>query len=104
MQVFPFLPCVPATILTDNGPEFVSAEFSNFLSQSNVKHQLTTPYFPSSNGAVERVNRTIIGFLLSLATDGCSWRENLPKSVVVYNNTLHAEINVSISIFTDQSS
>ena len=41
----------------------------------------------------------IIGFLCSLATDGCSWRENLLKSVVVYNNTLHAKINMYPSQF-----
>ena len=81
VQVFSFLPSVPATILTDNGPEFVSAEFSNFPSQSNVKYQLTTPYCPSSNGAVERVNHTIIGFLHSLVTDGCGWNENLFHAV-----------------------
>ena len=45
-QVFPSLPRVPSTLLTDNGPEFIAAEFETFLKEFGVKHKLTTPYQP----------------------------------------------------------
>lgn len=65
-QVLPFLPSIPTNLLTDNGPEFTSSEFNEFLEQSDINHKLTTPYCPSSNGAVERVNRTIQNFCAAL--------------------------------------
>jgi hypothetical protein len=39
-QIFPFLPSVPTNLLTDNGPEFTSSAFSNFLDSVNVTHKL----------------------------------------------------------------
>ena len=62
-QIFPHLLCVPKSILTDNGPEFTASEFSEFLSEFNVDHKLTSPYCPTSNGAVERANKTVINLL-----------------------------------------
>lgn len=98
-QIFPFLTKIPETLLTDNGPEFASQEFTDFLSECGVKHQFTTPYCPSSNGAVERTNRTVQGFLRSLSTNGEQWDVNLSKAVITYNNTLHSEIQMSPSDF-----
>ena len=37
-QIFPFIPALPTNLLTDNGPEFTSSDFSNFLEQCNVNH------------------------------------------------------------------
>ena len=38
-QIFPFLPMVPTALLTDNGPEFISNEFSEFLDGCNIVHK-----------------------------------------------------------------
>jgi hypothetical protein len=89
-QIFPSLIRIPTNILTENGPEFTCTKFSEFLMQSNVNHKLTTPYCPSSNGAIERVNRTIKNFLRSLVSDGVPWDVALPKALIVYNHTLHS--------------
>ena len=35
---------LPDTIVTDNGPQFVSSEFDNFCVHFNIKH-LTSPVF-----------------------------------------------------------
>jgi hypothetical protein len=94
-NVFPFLPRLPSKLLTDNGPEFVSAEFNSFLDEMGVFHQLTTPYCPTGNGAVERVNRTMQGFLRSLCTNQTNWDKFLPTSVIAYNNTYHSELLMS---------
>ena len=98
-RVFPFLPKVPTKLLTDNGPEFISSEFAAFLNDEGIIHQLTTPYHPSSNGAVERVNRTIQSFLRGIECEGGNWDKHLPKAISVYNNTLHSELNMSPSMF-----
>lgn len=48
------------TLLSDNGGEFTSTDFTQFCKSEGIQRQLTTPYTPSQNGVVERKNRTII--------------------------------------------
>ena len=91
-RVLPMLPCIPDRILSDNGPEFRGKEFENLLEEAGIKHVFTTPYQPSSNGAAERVNRTVIQILRSLVRDSSTWDDVLPKAVVIYNNTYHESI------------
>lgn len=45
---------------TDNGGEYLSADFSNFLEREGIRHQLTVQYTPQQNGVAERANRTIV--------------------------------------------
>lgn len=94
-QVLPFLPSMPSSLLTDNGPEFTSSEFCEFLDDCNITHKFTTPYCPTSNGAVERVNRTIQGLLRSIVEKQHVWDQDLPRALVAYNNTLHSELGMS---------
>ena len=98
-RIFPFLPSLPTTMLTDNGPEFSSSDLTEFLLSCGVSHKFTTPYCPSSNGAVERVNRTVKNFLKTMINDPHCWDDKIYKSVVVYNNTMHSELSMSPSRF-----
>ena len=97
-NVFPFLPCMPTNVLSDNGPEFISDEFSEFLAESGINHKRTMPYCPTSNGAVERVNKTVQNLIKTLLSekDG-SWDEHLSRAVIAYNNTPHTAISMSPS-------
>ena len=91
-NILPMLQRIPVRILTDNGPEFVSQEFNNLLDRYNIVHVYSTPYKPSSNGAIERVNRTIGELLRILTQESRKWDLHLPRAVLTYNHTVHSEI------------
>lgn len=46
-------------IISDNGPQFVAKEFKQFIRVSGMTHVRTSPYYPQSNGKIERYHRTI---------------------------------------------
>ncbi|CAI7781751.1 unnamed protein product [Closterium sp. NIES-53] len=46
-------------IRTDNGGEFIGADFEKVLKRKGIQHQLTVPYNPQQNGVAERFNRTL---------------------------------------------
>ncbi|CAI7800544.1 unnamed protein product [Closterium sp. NIES-53] len=46
-------------IRTDNGGEFIGADFEAVLKKKGIEHQLTMPYNPQQNSVAERFNRTL---------------------------------------------
>ncbi len=46
-------------IITDNGPQFIAKDFKHFIRISGMTHVKTSPYYPQSNGKIERYHRTI---------------------------------------------
>ena len=59
---------IPAELVTDNGPQFSSAEFEEFAKSYCFRHTTSSPLFPQSNGLAERSVRTVKS-LLSKADD-----------------------------------
>ena len=50
---------IPEQIVSDNGPQFKSDEFKQFLSENGITHLTTVLYFPATNGQAERLVQTI---------------------------------------------
>lgn len=59
---------------SDNGREYVSGAFEQFLKEEGIQHQLTIPYTPQQNGLAERCNRTVVEKARCLLIDA-----DLPK-------------------------
>ncbi len=59
----------PRRIVSDNGLQFVSTEFQDFLSSINVQHTQSSNYFPSSNGCIERFHSMLKSRLKCLSYD-----------------------------------
>ena len=49
---------LPEQLVSDNGPQFSSDEFAQFMKANGVKHIRSAPYHPSSNGLAERFVQT----------------------------------------------
>ncbi len=52
-------PLEKPTYISDNGAQFVGKNFSEFISQNELRHVTTSPYYPQSNGKLERFHKTI---------------------------------------------
>lgn len=46
-------------IISDNGPQFIAKDFKIFLRVFGLSHVRTSPYYPQSNGKLERWHGTI---------------------------------------------
>ena len=46
-------------IISDNGAQFLAKDFKEFIKICEMTHVTTSPYYPQSNGKLERVNQTI---------------------------------------------
>jgi putative transposase len=48
-------------IISDNGPQFIAKDFKEFIRIAGMTHVRTSPYYPQSNGKIERWHKTIKG-------------------------------------------
>lgn len=49
----------PCLITSDNGPQFASSAFADFLRERGIEHIRTSVYHPQANRCVERFNRVL---------------------------------------------
>jgi putative transposase len=61
-------PGVSPRIISDNGPQFLAREFKEFIRVCGMTHVRTSPYYPQSNGKIERWHATIKGECLRPGT------------------------------------
>jgi len=54
-------PGVTPRIISDNGPQFLAKDFKEFIRVAGMTHVKTSPYYPQSNGKIERWHRTLKG-------------------------------------------
>jgi putative transposase len=52
-------PGVTPRIISDNGPQFIARDFKEFIRLCGMTHVRTSPYYPQSNGKIERWHRIL---------------------------------------------
>jgi transposase InsO family protein len=52
-------PDVKPRIISDNGPQFIARDFKEYIRISGMTHVRTSPFYPQSNGKIERWHKTI---------------------------------------------
>lgn len=80
------------TLRTDNGGEYCSKEYSQFLGKYGIRHQTTAPYTPQQNGLAERMNRTIEEKVRCMLFDANLkkkfWAEAVNTAVYIINRSI----------------
>jgi len=46
-------------IISDNGPQFIARDFKEFIRLSGMTHVRTSPFYPQSNGKMERFHQSL---------------------------------------------
>lgn len=46
-------------VISDNGPQFIARDFKEYIRVSGMTHVRTSPYYPQSNGKIERWHGTL---------------------------------------------
>ncbi|MDD9361375.1 MAG: DDE-type integrase/transposase/recombinase, partial [Anaplasma sp.] len=80
---------LPREIVTDNGVQFVSREFEEFLKQHGIKHLKSSLYHPQSNGQVERFNRVLKSCLQLATVQHRPLPEAVQEYLEAYRRTTH---------------
>ena len=82
-------------IISDNGPQFVAKDFKEFIRICGMTHVRTSPYYPQSNGKMERWYKTLKGGCIRVKTPlSLDDARRLVTEFVKYYNTvrLHSAI------------
>lgn len=82
-------------IISDNGPQFIAIDFKAYIKLCGMTHVRTSPFYPQSNGKLERFHGTLKQECIRPQTPLCL--EDAIRSVTVfvdhYNNVrLHSSI------------
>jgi transposase InsO family protein len=77
---------VPELIVTDNGPQFTSYEFSNFCASQGIQHLRSPAYHPQSNGQAERFVDTLKRGLMQIGS-GKTIQQNIDIFLRSYRST-----------------
>ena len=85
-RVFTMLGC-PEKLVSHNGLQFTSNDFEIYLLHHNIKHQLTSPYWPQANGEVKRFNRTLTKMIKCAMAEGKDWKTALQQLLLMYRTT-----------------
>lgn len=81
---------IPTYLVSDNGRQFVSQDYECFLKQNGVKHILTAPYHPATNGLAERYVQTLKQAIRSLNPNPQDREKELQKILLQYRKMPHS--------------
>src|SRR5205807_941289 len=80
----------PKIILSDRGTHFRNKLVEELCEKFKIKHKLSAPYHPQTNGLVERFNRTLCESLAKVSEKENQWDEHIEQVLFAYRTTKHS--------------
>ena len=85
----------PVSITSDNGPQFRSAVYANFLKECGISQRRVTPLYPAANGEVERQNRSLLKRIRIAQAESKDWKKEIRTYLFAYRTTPHSVTHVA---------
>ena len=81
---------LPWQLVSDNGPQFTAFEFEECMRANGIKHLLSAPYHPATNGEAERFVQTFKKSLRAGKDDSGTVPQKLARFLLTFQTTPHA--------------
>ena len=81
---------LPEHVHSDNGRQFSSEVFQNFMKADNIKHTFSAPYHPATNGQAESFLQTFKQAMKAAKGDPGDVKLHFAKFLLAYMNATHA--------------
>ena len=78
---------LPQQVVSDNGPQLISAESERFMKENDVKHVRSVPYHPLTNGLAERFVQSFKQALKTGERRGVPSQQCLAEFLLAYRVT-----------------
>lgn len=94
-QALELYPGATPRIISDNGPQFIARDFKEFIRLTGTTHVRTSPYYPQSNGKLERWHGSVKGECIRMSCPATleEARRKITAYVVHYNEVrLHSAL------------
>ena len=95
---------IPRSIQSDNGTQYVNEVIERLTTILHIRHRFSTPYYPQSNGRVERVIGTLKSMMVKCVQDVerrddgiVNWVPAVYTALYVYRASPHHSTGVSPS-------
>lgn len=86
---------LPTEIVSDQGPPFTSAEFSEFLKNNGIRQSFSPVYHPASNGAAENAVKLCKRFIKKAMRESTDVDAALQTFLLSYRNSVHSSTGES---------
>jgi hypothetical protein len=87
---------VPQTLITDQGPSFLSHQFRESTESLKIKLLNSSPYYVQVNGQAEASNKVLIKIIKKRIKDNLSkWHEKLLEALWVHRTSRHEATKVT---------
>ena len=89
---------MPVMLVSDQGPQFTSDEFSKFMTDNQIKHVTSPTYSPKSNGLAERFVQTFKYSMKKMYENSTDLDRNLANLLLTYRNTPHGTTKMAPAV------
>ncbi|XP_061170896.1 uncharacterized protein K02A2.6-like [Saccostrea echinata] len=81
---------LPDQLVSDNGPQFVSETFHDFMKYNGIRHTTSAPYHPRTNGLAERLVQTLKQSTRASKVEETSITKRLANFLLTYRSSPHS--------------
>lgn len=86
---------LPESLTSDNGPQFIAAEFAEYIEREGIRHHKNTAKWPQANGEVERQNNSLLKRLQIADAEKKDWKRELRTYLTAYRGIPHPTTGMS---------